>query len=101
MEIRFKLQQGVEEIYPDQKIDYNKNNYGPLEASLNTTVRMATEVQRKIDDLQKSGTDQETLNNSISTTVIVLGVLSVGIVIASALLQISYLKKFFKQRKLL
>ena len=54
MEIRFKLQQGVEEIYPDQKIDYNKNNYGPLEASLNTTVRMATEVQRKIDEIGRA-----------------------------------------------
>ena len=101
MEIRFKLQQGVEEEFPDQKANSDKNSIGPLEASLNTTVRMASEVQKKIDDLQKSGTDQEMLNDSISTTVILLGILSLGIVIVSALLQVSYLKKFFRQKKLL
>ena len=101
-EIRFKLQQGVEEVYPEvNQTEGIGNDFKPLEASLNKTTKVAIEVQRKVDDLRKSGTDQEVLNQSIGKTIILLGGLSIAIVIASALLQVFYLKSFFKRKKIL
>eukprot|EP00826_Nyctotherus_ovalis_P019327 TRINITY_DN1593_c0_g2_i1.p2 TRINITY_DN1593_c0_g2~~TRINITY_DN1593_c0_g2_i1.p2 ORF type:complete len:105 (+),score=30.42 TRINITY_DN1593_c0_g2_i1:477-791(+) len=101
-EIRFKLQQGVEEVYPDANQSLTQgNDFLPLEVSLNKTMRVATEVQKKVDELRKSGADQEVLNESIGTTIVLIGVLSVGIVVASGLLQVFYLKSFFRRRKIL
>eukprot|EP00826_Nyctotherus_ovalis_P018216 TRINITY_DN15430_c0_g5_i2.p4 TRINITY_DN15430_c0_g5~~TRINITY_DN15430_c0_g5_i2.p4 ORF type:complete len:114 (-),score=45.07 TRINITY_DN15430_c0_g5_i2:197-538(-) len=98
--IHIKVELGVAEVYEQHKFTVSdEEKFLPVELALNKTLRMATDVQKKMDSLNKSETEQGM--KSISTMIILLGVLSVGMVVGSALLQVYYLKQFFKRRKIL
>ena len=100
--IYFKLQQGIEKV--DDEIQYvttDEDNFLPLDKSLNNSLKAASNVKKRMEDLSKSGIDQELLTQSIGSTIIILGLIAIGMVVISAFLQVKYLKTFFKQRKML
>ena len=98
--IRIKVEQGIEEVHAEEKfVLSDEDKFLPVEAALNKTIQKAAEVHKKMDSLSKSEADQKM--KSTGTMMILLGLLSVSIVIGSALLQVYYLKKFFKRRKIL
>ncbi len=103
-EIRLRLDEGVQAL--EQTKDplegvSTKDDLLPVEQSLNRTEELTQQIHRDMNDMRRTGSEQQLLGESISTTVVLLGCLSVGIVVGSAALQVWYLKSFFKQRKLL
>lgn len=104
IETKFKLEQGIEakDFEPTQHTEgLKKDSMQPVEEKLNKTLELTQAVHRNMNDLRKSGGDQQLMSESTTITVVVLGCVSVGIVILSVAVQVWYLKSFFKQRKIL
>lgn len=103
-ELKFKMQQGVESAETETKTPAEppkKDDLKPVEDLLKIALDLTSQIHKNMNDLRMSGSEQQLLTESISTTVIMLGFLSVGIVLLSVAVQLWYLKAFFKQKKIL
>ena len=104
VELRFKLEQGIEAKDNDSEPKEKKTTRDelvPIEEQLSKSVLLTDEISKNMNDLRIAGGDQQLMSESTTITVIVLGCISLGVVIASTWIQNWYLKSFFKQRKLL
>ena len=73
-EIRFKIQQAVDAI-EDEPQDTSKNDDSleALQRTMNKTIGTAALVQKRMSALSKSGATKNKINQSISTTIIISG----------------------------
>ena len=103
-ELKFALQQGVEakdNENEQQASKTTKDDLKPIESSLQRALDLTKDIDKNMNDLRMSDQEQELLTESTTTTVIILGCTSIGVVLISVAVQMFYLKSFFKQRKIL
>ena len=102
IEFKLKLGTGVE-----LTIDTNDHNKERLNDKLKAFERTTeilknhtTNLMIEMQTLRKSGNEQGSLNRATTKNVIIFGGISVIIIIVSAVVQICYLKRFFRQKKI-
>ena len=76
------------------------NKLKVVEHIASVSKNLTIQLQNEMNDLRRTGFEQHNVNRSTTKNVILFGILSVAIIIASAVIQIWYLKRFFKQKKI-
>eukprot|EP00831_Metopus_contortus_P024695 TRINITY_DN21488_c0_g1_i1.p2 TRINITY_DN21488_c0_g1~~TRINITY_DN21488_c0_g1_i1.p2 ORF type:complete len:108 (+),score=23.20 TRINITY_DN21488_c0_g1_i1:46-369(+) len=61
---------------------------------------LSVQVHEEMSALRLSGSDQQVISTATMTKVIGFGIVSLAIIIGSAIIQILYLRRFFRQKKI-
>jgi len=98
IEIHFILNKNTEE----SKYEI-MTNVGITEISreINKLEQMTSQISSNLNDLRKTGSEQELASESKSGFIILFAMISIGVTIGSIMIQINYLKAFFKQKKII
>ena len=97
LEIKLKLEIGIELLIEMPKTG---NEIKSIEDTTIRAKNLTLQLQNEMSGLRKTGFEQHNVNKSTTRNVVIFGVLSVAIIIGSALTQIWYLKRFFRQKKI-
>ncbi|KAJ1913194.1 Transmembrane emp24 domain-containing protein 10 [Mycoemilia scoparia] len=97
--INFKMSSGA------SVIDFRKlmadHHIEPLEAELRKLASNVDDAQEQLQFLKVREADLRTLNESSNTRVTHLSIFTIVVLIAGALFQLVYLRRFFKAKKLI
>ena len=99
LELHIKLESGVGNAVETEKPKAD-NKLKVVEHIASVSKNLTIQLQNEMNDLRRTGFEQHNVNRSTTKNVILFGILSVAIIIASAVIQIWYLKRFFKQKKI-
>ncbi len=98
--MKVRLDQGVEAVFD---ADHNENEEGvkAAEAQIEMVKNFSMQLHKEMSDLRKTGSEEQAVSSATTTKVIVFGVVSVGIIVGSAVIQILYLRRFFREKKIM
>ena len=99
-EIKLKMDTGVEFNFDALKVD-KKTELKQMEEQIIAVGNMSSQLHKDMSDLRKTGSEEQDISSATTTRVIVFGVISVGIIISSAVVQILYLRRFFREKKIM
>ena len=95
----FKIQSGV------QALDYSnivtKKHLKPVELQAQKVIDMVEQIRNDLGSLVVNEERLKDANTKIKTRVVIFGLISVAVMGASTYLQISYLKNFFRNKKII
>ncbi len=100
-EIKFELAMGVESAGNKKGTEKaSGEELRGVERQIAKLNDMSKELGREMGDLRKTSNDEQAVSSSTTVRVIVFGVLSIGIIVGAGVVQILYLRRFFRMKKI-
>ena len=100
IEVKIKLDYGVEAVF-ELPTNESAGAFAAVEEEISIIGNLSTQLHKEMGDLRKTGHEEHVISSATTTKVIVFGVVSVGVIVASAIIQILYLRRFFREKKIM
>ena len=100
VDIRFKMEMGVEAKHEDVAPN-TADEFKAVDTQITKITELSNQLHKEMSDLRMTGNDEQVVSSATTTKVIVFGIASVGIIIVSAIIQILFLRRFFRQKKIM
>eukprot|EP00826_Nyctotherus_ovalis_P024858 TRINITY_DN19187_c0_g1_i2.p1 TRINITY_DN19187_c0_g1~~TRINITY_DN19187_c0_g1_i2.p1 ORF type:complete len:209 (+),score=35.76 TRINITY_DN19187_c0_g1_i2:30-629(+) len=97
IELKLKLNSAVDFIIDKNELNGNLTR---IEHDIYMTLNYSQQVNKLMTDLRKHATEDNAIGSATTKRVIVFGIISISVIIVSAVVQIFYLRMFFKERKM-
>ncbi len=102
VEVRFKLEQGIEAAFDAANLRESENDgLKVLDEQIMMVQNLSVDLHKEMSDLRQTSNKEQSISSSTTTKVVLFGVLSVGIIAVSAVVQILYLRRFFRDKKIM
>ena len=89
------------ETFRDTQEINNENTLDYVTTEVDLIANVSSQLHDEMNDLRRTGGEEHAVSSATTTRVIIFGAISVGIIIFSAIIQIWYLKGFFRERKIM
>ena len=100
IEVKLKLDMGVETVF-DKPKNESATEMRIIEEEIQIISNLSAQLHQEMSDLRRTESEEQVVSSSTTTKVIVFGVVSVGVIIGSAITQILYLRRFFREKKIM
>ena len=100
IEVKLKLDTGVETVF-DKPKNESATEMRIIEEEIGIVGNLSAQLHQEMSDLRRTESEAQVVSSSTTSKVIVFGVISIGVIIASAITQILYLRRFFREKKIM
>ena len=96
--MKISIDRGIDAIIDNEEIN---RNITQLDNQTSIIWKYAQQVNKYMADLRQVATEDNDMGSSTITKVFIFGIISISVIIISAVVQILYLKRFFREKKIM